>query len=228
MFSKDSDLSLMKVKFKTEKRELSIGQLTVNIEVVENIDELFNELVSRDDNDPEVKDERIPYWAELWPSSLILAKYLEQHPTLVKGKRVIELGCGLGLSGIVAGMLDAKVVMTDYQQDALDFAEKNWKRNVVFSCETILLDWRYPKSIEQADVLLASDVAYESKFFRPLIKTFKKLLKPGGKIILTEPNRKFAKEFFKCLGESGYQVLSEEKRIKYNGIDNRVHLHVIS
>ena len=43
-----------------------------------------------------------PYWCRVWPSALMLAAALTQHPELVRGRRVLELGCGLGLCGIAA------------------------------------------------------------------------------------------------------------------------------
>ena len=43
-----------------------------------------------------------PYWCRPWPSALMLATALTQQPHLVRGLRVLELGCGLGLCGIAA------------------------------------------------------------------------------------------------------------------------------
>ncbi len=217
----------MPVSFITERLSLKIGSLQLKLDVVCNIDELFNELVSRPDDDPDVKDERIPYWAELWPSAVVLSEYLVANASLVKGKSVLEVGCGLGLSGIVAGMLGGNVVMTDYQNSALDFAAINWRLNNDAPVQTKILDWRSPGKTEKVDLILASDVAYESKIFRFLISTFKKLLRPNGTILLAEPNRKFAKDLFSQLLKAGFTVQSETIHKQFQGAKHVVNLHLI-
>ncbi len=64
------------------------------------------------------EDERLPYWAELWPSAIGLAHYLDRDVSL-RGKHVLELGCGLGLLGVIAARDGARVLCTDYEPDAL-------------------------------------------------------------------------------------------------------------
>ena len=49
----------------------------------------------------------------VWPSSRYLGELLCQNMNLVKGKQILELGCGSGLSGIVASKLGANVIFTD-------------------------------------------------------------------------------------------------------------------
>lgn len=48
--------------------------------------------------------DRDPYWCRLWPSAVALAQFILQQPELVKGKRVCDIGCGLGLAGIAAAL----------------------------------------------------------------------------------------------------------------------------
>ncbi len=77
------------------------------------------------DEDDFGPDERIPYWAELWPSSLALSRFLEGRPDLVRGKVCLDLGCGLGLTGIVAGLLGGRVIGLDHEWPAAFFARHN-------------------------------------------------------------------------------------------------------
>ena len=65
------------------------------------------------------RDERLPYWADVWPSAIILAaKLLEQDGN---GRSALELGCGAGLCTIAAASAGFDVLATDYYEDALEF-----------------------------------------------------------------------------------------------------------
>ena len=57
------------------------------------------------------RDEFLPYWAELWPSALALARVVARRP--LTGRRVIELGCGLGLPALAAALAGGRVLATD-------------------------------------------------------------------------------------------------------------------
>ena len=102
-------------------------------------------------------------------------------------QRVIEIGCGLGLAGLAAMAKGASVLFTDYERDALAFVELNALVNFGRMPATALMDWRRPALACTFDVVLAADVAYEKRFFDPLIETFGALLKPGGRVLLGEP-----------------------------------------
>jgi predicted nicotinamide N-methyase len=189
---------------------------------------LLDELAERSPSDRDVQDERLPYWADLWPSAVALATHLLVERPLRERKTVVELGCGLGLAGIAAGIGGADVLMTDYSEEALVYAERNWRRNVGTEPETLLLDWRDPPRDLQADVLLAADVAYEKRFFEPLIRTFRAMLKPGGRVLLTEPGRPLAREFFPRLEEAGFAWNRTTVKVSLNDREHEVGLYEIT
>src|SRR5881397_3704618 len=66
----------------------------------------------------------IPYWAEIWPASRAIARRLAAGERL-DGRAVLDLGCGLGLAGIAAGLCGAEVTFVDRHPDALGFARRN-------------------------------------------------------------------------------------------------------
>ena len=105
---------------------------------------MFEALVNKGSDHPDVLDERIPYWADLWASAIGLSHYLVDNQYLIKDKNVFEIGCGLGLPAIVAGKLGAAATtLSDYLQEALDFAKLNWEKNLPLkNVEFSLLDWR--------------------------------------------------------------------------------------
>jgi predicted nicotinamide N-methyase len=111
----------------------------------------------------------LPYWAELWPSAVALARTLRSRQ--LGGKRVIELGCGLALPSIVAALQGARVLATDLQPDALDAARLNAEANGV-ELELMTLDWRVLEPIAERvpfDLVLCADVLYEDHMVDSLL-----------------------------------------------------------
>ena len=189
---------LYDMDFQTKNIDVAVGDFNLKLTIIENIDALFDALIQKGVDHEDVKDERIPYWAELWASAIALSLYLVENQLVSNEKSVTEIGCGLGLPSIVAGLLGAKeVILTDYLPEALDFAKQNWLQNLPEkNARFQVLDWRNPDPSVSADILLASDVAYESRAFEPLLNAFKILLNPNGIILITEPNRYISKKFF--------------------------------
>lgn len=214
-------------EIQTELVNLEIDNLKISLYKVNNIDSLYDDLISKGEDHEDVKDERIPYWAELWPSSIGLAKYLIHSYPDLKSKNILEIGCGLGLSGIAAGLLGAEVVLSDYLSDALILAERNWQLNLKTTPELILLDWRNPDPKFKADIILASDVLYEKRSHKHLIEFFKTMLNPGGYGLLSDPQRSATQEFL----NSEIEGLSIEKQttltVQHNNTKHQIDIFKI-
>ena len=98
-------------RFRTSVEDATVDARTFSILKPANSDDLIRE-------EDFVKDERLPYWADVWQSSIILAgKLLELKG---HGKTALELGCGVGLSTLAATSAGFDVLSTDYYEDALD------------------------------------------------------------------------------------------------------------
>ena len=216
-----------KIKFPLEELKFTFGEILIRIFRPLNRDQLFDEILSGKSDNDLVRDERIPYWCDLWPSALGLAAFLQKNNAMVGGKRVMEIGCGLGLPGILAGKLGAQVTLTDYIDDALLLAGHNWRQNLKSEPHLQTLDWRCPKNVNAAEVLLASDIAYESRSFAPIVKSLNSLVQAGGIIILSEPNRKFATKFFDALSDAGFESWHQTENIYWEGINYEIGIHVI-
>jgi 2-polyprenyl-3-methyl-5-hydroxy-6-metoxy-1,4-benzoquinol methylase len=150
------------------------------------------------------KDERLPYWSDLWTSSIALARWCRTTPWL-KGKTFLELGCGVGLAGLAAAREGARVTMTDYEPDALAFASLNVRENLPEPLPDIrLLDWRDPHDPGTFDVIAGADIIYERSDFFHLLKLFASALNPGGVVMLTDPGRSVGGDFLRTAGNSGF------------------------
>jgi predicted nicotinamide N-methyase len=164
-----------------------------------------------------LEDERLPYWSELWASSVALAEWCLTSSRL-PGMRVLELGCGLGLAGIAAARAGAAVVMTDYEEDALLFARYNALRNVPGRMPQVLLfDWRRPRISGKFDLVLGADILYERSHFLPLLEAFAILLAPGGAVVLTDPDRSTGEPFAQRAEEWGYSVARDRGVMDHHG-----------
>ncbi len=155
-------------------------------------------------------DERLPYWAELWPSSIALARCISKED--LAGGRVIELGCGVGLPSVAALARGARVTATDHYRSALDFTRYNARANLGLELETRLLDWHAPETegLDTFDLVLAADVLYEPRNVPALAALIPTLLVPGGEVLLADPRRKETPAFLEGMREKGFCSSSEE------------------
>ena len=115
------------------------------------------------DEDAFAADEALPYWAELWPSGLELARRLSGRA--LRGARVVELGCGLGLPSLVAAGCGGRVLATDWSAAALRLLERNAAANGL-ALRTLRVDWARPSELLELapfDLVLAADVCYERR-----------------------------------------------------------------
>jgi len=139
-------------------------------------------------HDAFARDEYMPYWADLWPASRMLAKAILHEPW-TSAAEALEIGCGLGLPGIVALSVGLKVIFSDYDACALRFAAANARRNGYDDFRAMQLDWRSPPEDLRVSVLLASDLVYELRNVAPLLAFIKRVLLPGGVCLLTDQDR---------------------------------------
>jgi predicted nicotinamide N-methyase len=144
------------------------------------------------DEDAFEHEEYLPYWAELWPSSLALARAVSARA--LRGARTLELGCGLGLPSIAAALAGGRVLATDWSPDAIAMARANAERNGA-QVETLVCSWTEPGPlVERApwDLVLASDVLYEARNADALLELLPRL---GREVWLADPGRVPAARF---------------------------------
>lgn len=130
------------------------------------------------------------YWNRLWPASVGLAEYLVEHcADSLRGQRVLELGCGTALVGIVAASLGAHVVCSDIAPQALELARLNAELNGVRLAGTCLVDWCAPPPLEAFPLVLGADVLYDEVLVEPLTRTILGALADGGTVLLSDAIR---------------------------------------
>ena len=154
-----------------------------------------------------------PLWSKIWEASIILSDYLSGMP-VDSEKRFLEIGCGMGVVGVVASRFGHRVTMTEYNPDALSFAKANASANLSAGdagLEITELDWENPRLEGLFDYIIGSEVIYKEKDYQPILKLFETFLKPSGEIILAEGVRKASMEFFRQM--SGLFDITAKKKI---------------
>lgn len=144
------------------------------------------------DEEAFARDEFLPYWAELWPSGVALARHVAGVE--LAGSRVLELGCGLALPSIAAALGGADVLATDWSEDALRFARRNAARNGA-SLAIALLRWSDELPLEPFDLVLAADVLYERRNADELAALLPRAVAPAGAVLVADPGRPYARAF---------------------------------
>jgi predicted nicotinamide N-methyase len=157
------------------------------------------------------ESEYVPYWTELWPAARMLAKILVREP-LPEGVEALEVGCGLGLPGVVALSRGLRVIFSDYDPAALAFAAQNARLNGHSAFDTLRLDWRSPPENLAVPLVLGSDLIYEVSSVEPLVGLLRRVLLPGGVCLLTDLERVPAQHLRDRLGAVGLTFTTQTVR----------------
>lgn len=174
---------------------LAIGGRTIELLGPDNYETLLD--------DPRVRerfeaDEFMPYWANLWPGAILLAEEVARWPHVAPSEpapNVLELGCGLGLVGLVASDLGYRVIVSDYEDDALTFVLRSAEHNRIAAPEVRFVDWRERYTDLRLDRIVAADVLYETRHLRPVAEFIQHHLAPGGFALICDANRSVANDF---------------------------------
>jgi predicted nicotinamide N-methyase len=165
-----------------------------------------------------------PYWALPWIGArAIAARLLTSRPGATT--RVLEIGCGLGLAGVAAGLAGASVMFTDYVAEALAFARANAEQHRLRSFDTRVVDFTRDRLGERYDLVIAADVVYEPDSYEPLVEFLTTHTAPHGRVLLTESLRADAKRVLAMLVERGFSLTTEAAWVPEDGKLERTWLH---
>ncbi|HWG54086.1 MAG TPA: methyltransferase domain-containing protein [Gemmatimonadaceae bacterium] len=207
-------------RFVTAVEPVSAGALHFALLKPANSDTLISE-------EDFARDDRLPYWADLWPSARSLAEWVVHEPGT--RRTALELGCGLGLVTTSAMHAGFDVTATDYYEDALRFTRANAWRAMGREPRTRLVDWRaLPADLGTYDLVLASDVLYEPTYAHLMASALARALASSGVAVIADPGRLSAEAFLQLCGGRGLRVESTEERPYADGdIRQTIRLHHI-
>jgi predicted nicotinamide N-methyase len=207
-------------RFDTVSERVDVG--TTHYDLLKPRD--YDDLISEADY---VQDERLPYWADIWPSSLVLAaRLLEERG---QGRRLLELGCGAGLVTLAAMQAGFEVTATDYYEDALHFTRANAWRALGREPAVRMVDWRtFPAGVNNFDVVVASDVLYERPYATLVAEAIERSLASHGTAIVADPGRIAAPDFLAAAPKCGLTLMDTEVRpLAIGEITQKISLYTI-
>ncbi len=152
-----------------------------------------------------------PYWAHLWTGAVALARRLAEAGSLAE-RRVLDLGCGLGLPGIVAAALGAEVWCADREPAALEFAAASAAYNRFARVRCARIDFTRERMEGDFDLILAAELVYDPESYDKLGEFLERHLRRGGEIHVTDAFRSDAVRFFAALRARGFEGKREPWR----------------
>lgn len=174
---------------------------------------------------PEVEEdsaERISYWWGITSASVALSRHLYESGNL-RGERIVELGCGLGLAGITAALMGASVTFTDYVPEALEFAKENCQRNGLdlSGVQFGLLDWDQPGNTGSFSMVLGSEIAYDYFTHGTLVRLLNGIIEPSGIVLLAERKRLAVTRFLGRLTDRGFRATETQTQVILDGFPHQ-------
>jgi predicted nicotinamide N-methyase len=202
----DSLAESLERRFRTTRSSVAAGAHTIELLHPESPEDLIDEEAFE-------RDERLPYWADVWPSAIILARRLAS--TAAAGRTLLELGCGAGLVAAASSLAGFDVTATDYYEDSLLFTRVNVVRNGGREPALRLVDWRdLPADLGTFDLVVASDVLYEHTYGKLVAAAIARCLRPTGLAILADPGRVAAGDFVDASRQRGLEIWTAD-RVRY-------------
>ena len=169
-----------------------------------NMEDLWEKMASVPPRSTWAQDERLPYWAELWPASLALAEWLADNREHLRNRACLDMGCGLGFTALAGQWLGGQVTGMDYEAEALHYARINAVINHVDGVNWTVMDWR-ERTLPHGtlSIVWGSDIVYEKCFATPVAAFLTHVLAPNGVAWLAEPGRTVFQYFLSELPRHG-------------------------
>ena len=171
-------------------------------------------------------DAEPPYWAYLWSGARLLASEIARGDHL-RGRRVLEIGCGLGLPGLVAAARGADVTFVDAEPAALAFVTASASATGL-TCATMVADFFTLDLTPRFDVVLAAEVAYDRARFADLAAVVVRHLAPGGMALLADGYRTDTRGLYRALARLDCAAHAVDVRVVEEGRPLPLRLSVVT
>ncbi|MCH9814276.1 MAG: histidine kinase [Epsilonproteobacteria bacterium] len=160
--------------------------------------------------DPDGEAERLgissatwPLFGVIWPSSKVLAHLMFDYE--VKGKRILEVGCGIALASLVLNHHREDITATDYHPEVEAFLVQNTQLNDDKDIPFVRTSWEELESeLGLFDMIIGSDLLYQRDHAKLLADFIDQHAKAHCEVIIVDPGRGHQSHFSKRMVNLGY------------------------
>ncbi len=175
-------MSALRLRFQT----LEVGDLDIHLRTLRD-----NQQFQDDDGAAQALGISSASWSLfgiVWPSGKVLAHQVLDKD--IKGKRILEVGCGIGLSSLLLNLRDADITATDYHPEAGAFLQENVRINEAKEIPFVRTGWEdIDSGIGKFDLIIGSDILYESEHVELLAKFIEQHANPQCEVMIVDPGR---------------------------------------
>ena len=180
--------------YKTEIVPITVSERSLRCLRIADLDEIILDQLGAGG----LNGTELPYWGKIWEASILLAAYLMAQP-VIPGRQILEIGTGLGVSGLFAAACGHDVTLSDHKKEIIRFIRANILLNELDHVPVIDVDWTKPASNQLFDWIVGSEVVYHRQTYDSLVQFFLQTLKPHGTIFLAKSTSLPADAFFSKL-----------------------------
>lgn len=212
----------LKDKYELEVIPIAIGGKKLDLFGIANWDVFIKNL----EEQGEEYIKKFPFWVKIWEASVVLADHLIRIG-LGKEKNILEIGAGMGVTGLFLGAFGYKITVTEYEEDALELLRMNVEHNGLDTVTVKKLDWNDPDLTETYDVICGSELIFNVTFMEPIIKLFRKYLRPEGTVFLAHDARRRSMLQFIGTIPGKYEIENVPKTMKRDDEVHKVFIHAL-
>lgn len=167
-----------------------------------------------------------PIFGVIWPSSLVLAHYINNYDT--EAKRILEIGCGMALSSLLLNKQDADITATDHHPEVQHFLNRNAAINQDKAIAYQQVDWADNNdSLGLYDLIIGSDLLYEDEHIELLASFIQRHAKTHCEVIIVDPGRGRKNKLGKAMTAAGFEV-SQQKPEHTDFLDKEFKGYILS
>jgi predicted nicotinamide N-methyase len=193
-----------RVPYSTKLWETELAGRPFSFHIIDDLDKAIDLICQELNQDDPLSEDLSPYFGVIWPSCLGLCQHIEQQRYLKADTKIVEIGCGLALPSFLCRSFGANVCAIDYHPDVWPFIQLNQEHNHI-SFDYLRANWRGDDlgQLGSFDLVLGSDILYESRHPLEVAKRLWSLCSPGGTILLSDPGRSYLQNFATAMTELG-------------------------
>lgn len=214
-------LERIRSKYSTEITPITLNGQTLRFLQIKDLDEIiFERLITTD-----LDDFELPFWGKIWEAGIVLAAFLTAQ-SVISGRKILEIGCGMGVGGLFACAGGHDVTLSDYREEILNFTRANALLNDLGSIPIRELDWTKSPPQLRYDWIVGSEVVYHRPTYDALVQFLLRTLKPQGTIFLAKSTSLPTPEFFALLTQH-FRFKSLEKVLRGKSREYAITLYAI-